>query len=612
MSVTQLLEPNDLNLFCSSISSSTGLIGSTGPIGPTGPSSGATGATGSAGPTGSNGQTGSVGPTGAQGIQGIQGETGSMGQTGSNGLTGSEGPTGQQGIQGLTGDTGSQGIQGIEGPTGSQGLIGPTGIQGVTGDAGGPTGSVGPTGANGSNGIQGSTGPTGANGINGSNGIQGVTGADGATGLAGQTGSQGIQGIEGPTGSQGIQGIQGVAGPTGSVGANGSIGATGSQGIQGVAGPTGSQGLQGIVGQQGQTGATGAIGNFNTSSVLHITNTTAVGAGTGAIISDGGIYAAGGITSNSGQILANGTQESSSISTGSIVTLGGMGSAKNINSGETITGRQLVAKNIGTSSITTAMINSYDTGNNYVQDNIQNLSTGDTASSDFVCTANDGTDSTGYIDMGVNGSGYAQGQMNGQAHDGYLYVLNNTGTGNGDLFLGAGSTAGKVNIFSGGMAAGNLGLQMSGVPQTVYLPWTTETTSYSTGALVSYGGTSLNKSLYLGGSSFYAQMTADFISGGNNVVLGMGTYFRMLNVTANLTITGFTGGVDGRVIHLWGYYPTGGINAYISNDNSGSLATNRIYTQDGGNDAMYFNGVATLSLMYSGILSRWIMINITP
>src|SRR5581483_580073 len=46
--------------------------------------------------------------------------------------------------------------------------------------------------------------------------------------------------------------------------------------------------------------------------------------------------------------------------------------------------------------------------NNYLQLNIQNLSGGNTASSDLVATANNGTETTMYVDLGINSSGYSQ------------------------------------------------------------------------------------------------------------------------------------------------------------------------------------------------------------
>jgi hypothetical protein len=76
---------------------------------------------------------------------------------------------------------------------------------------------------------------------------------------------------------------------------------------------------------------------------------------------------------------------------------------------------------------------------NYLQLNIQNRSTGTSASSDVVATADNGNETTNYVDMGINGSGYTGGLM-GAANDAYLY-------NSGQNFLIGTSTAGKVLAF---------------------------------------------------------------------------------------------------------------------------------------------------------------------
>lgn len=73
--------------------------------------------------------------------------------------------------------------------------------------------------------------------------------------------------------------------------------------------------------------------------------------------------------------------------------------------------------------------------NNALQINIQNRSSGTSASGDIVATANDGTDSSYYIDLGINNSAYNQSAYSiTDAHDGYLYVNDNA------LAIGTAST----------------------------------------------------------------------------------------------------------------------------------------------------------------------------
>ncbi len=81
--------------------------------------------------------------------------------------------------------------------------------------------------------------------------------------------------------------------------------------------------------------------------------------------------------------------------------------------------------------------------NNYFQLNIQNKSAGTSASADIVATADNGTESVNFIDMGINSSTNSQGIMGG-ANDGYLYS-----TGN-NLLIGTGTAAKSLVFMTGG------------------------------------------------------------------------------------------------------------------------------------------------------------------
>ncbi|MEP6746708.1 MAG: hypothetical protein ABJB86_03220 [Bacteroidota bacterium] len=77
--------------------------------------------------------------------------------------------------------------------------------------------------------------------------------------------------------------------------------------------------------------------------------------------------------------------------------------------------------------------------NNYLQLNIQNKSNGTSASSDIVATADNGTESINYVDMGINSSTNTQNIM-GASNDGYLYTTGNN-------FLIGNATASKSLVF---------------------------------------------------------------------------------------------------------------------------------------------------------------------
>lgn len=95
--------------------------------------------------------------------------------------------------------------------------------------------------------------------------------------------------------------------------------------------------------------------------------------------------------------------------------------------------------------------------NSYVQVNAQNRSAGTIASSDIVLTTNTGSDTTEYIDLGINCSGWT-GSSYGAAKDGYLYVEGGT-SGVGNLVIGTSQANTKVKFSVGAAGAnGSLGI----------------------------------------------------------------------------------------------------------------------------------------------------------
>jgi len=83
-------------------------------------------------------------------------------------------------------------------------------------------------------------------------------------------------------------------------------------------------------------------------------------------------------------------------------------------------------------------------GNSYIQSNYQNRATGNNASMDFVITTSDGTDSTNYLNIGLNNSGYNQSAYSTTSgYDGYMYIHG------GNLAIGT-QTSGKNIIFHAG------------------------------------------------------------------------------------------------------------------------------------------------------------------
>ncbi|CAB4170786.1 hypothetical protein UFOVP908_143 [uncultured Caudovirales phage] len=116
----------------------------------------------------------------------------------------------------------------------------------------------------------------------------------------------------------------------------------------------------------------------------------------------------------------------------------------------TINGPLLVAQNSTTQLDVVGEIAEFaHTANSYVQVHVRNASSGRSASSDIVATSDNGTDTSNFIDLGINNSTYvdANWTINGPS-DGYLY------TSNGNLSIGT-ATSKPLSFFTGGTLAAN-------------------------------------------------------------------------------------------------------------------------------------------------------------
>jgi hypothetical protein len=90
-------------------------------------------------------------------------------------------------------------------------------------------------------------------------------------------------------------------------------------------------------------------------------------------------------------------------------------------------------------------------GNTYIQVNIQNRATGTTATADLVITANNGTDNSNFINLGINNSGYSDPAFtNGSGLDGYLFI------NGGSLDIGTQTANTHIDLHVGGTTASNI------------------------------------------------------------------------------------------------------------------------------------------------------------
>jgi len=146
-------------------------------------------------------------------------------------------------------------------------------------------------------------------------------------------------------------------------------------------------------------------------------------------------------------------------------------------------------------------------GNTYIQFNIQNTATGVNSSADLVITANNGTDATNFINLGINNVGYNDPLYNNATGlDGYLFI------DGGDLDIGT-RTPGKIiefhaggttksnaiarisqsglNLVSGNLTVGNTGVLLTGQNIFVLQGGTTQTTAGANGAYVGLAGANI-------------------------------------------------------------------------------------------------------------------------
>ena len=196
-----------------------------------------------------------------------------------------------------------------------------------------------------------------------------------------------------------------------------------------------------------------------------------------------------------------------------------------------------------TVGLTNCLADFTTTANSYGQINLRNTSTGTNASSDIILTADNGNDSTNFIDLGINNSGYSVGSwtING-ANDGYLY------TSDGNLSIGAinASVAKYISFFTGGTLAANERLRVNSTG--VGIGTTNPRSTLQVGvAITMYGPTGIvSATKYYGDGSSLTGITGglsistsvvpqfqylSFVSGASTSILGISTLSQPLVFT---------------------------------------------------------------------------------
>lgn len=129
------------------------------------------------------------------------------------------------------------------------------------------------------------------------------------------------------------------------------------------------------------------------------------------------------------------------------------GSTLGIGSTETPAPLTISQNNVVSISLGGVLIDADGSANSYLQASIRNANNQSSASSDWVATTDDGTDTTNFIDLGINGSAFSSPTwtING-ARDGYLYVIDT------NLSIGSANSTSRtkyVNFFVGGSLSSN-------------------------------------------------------------------------------------------------------------------------------------------------------------
>ena len=140
----------------------------------------------------------------------------------------------------------------------------------------------------------------------------------------------------------------------------------------------------------------------------------------------------------------------------------------------------------------------------YSQIAFRNKNSGVSASTDLILYSNNGNDASGYIDMGITSSNFADAAFTATGKgDGYIFMVG-AAAGNddrGNLVLATDSTGtqNKIVFAAGGLASNNT--QMTITPdQSVNISIATPSTSPTTGALVVAGGVGITGDVNINGA----------------------------------------------------------------------------------------------------------------
>jgi hypothetical protein len=198
-------------------------------------------------------------------------------------------------------------------------------------------------------------------------------------------------------------------------------------------------------------------------------------------------------------------------------------------------------------------------GNTYIQVHIQNRATGNNASTDLIISANDGTDSTYYLDLGLNNVGYSQAAYgNVSGHDGYLYI------NGGNLTVGTQTVGTAVEIHAGGTTDADqvANLNATGI---WFKPVTTFISGLNLSGCLGFSSQTSASSFTLGNNPFYIHTGAAATWTLPTIASTSGRTYLIKNKGSGLTLSG--NGSD----TLYSYKATG---IFVLNSGDASIIVN--------------------------------------
>ena len=214
--------------------------------------------------------------------------------------------------------------------------------------------------------------------------------------------------------------------------------------------------------------------------------------------------------------------------------------------------------------------------NSYVQINQQNESGGSQATTDWIATANNGTDTTYYVDLGIAGSGYDNLNPNNSLgtsifpNDSYLYAQGGTSAGpGGNLVIGTATANAIVSVIAGGVNSPNVVTKFAPNTVSIFVPLT-----FSDGTKQSTAGSSVANTIYLQNVNDTQNAAISIIQG---VDLGQNATITAVNQFAQSAYNKANTGVS-ATIYSANTVIVANASGYLSNSNTYFTAANNTLT----------------------------------